>query len=274
METIGPETETRKRGAYFVRLRRVSGWMGFRPISDDAPAELLERLEDVGRFWKGDRESNRVLFRQIGLQDKGLAVSFEYRKRFQCPSARPIEVAFEPVQLDESSSTLRELAALATGSPPAEMDSSRPIQDVIRPWIRIGIPAGFFIMFLNQAVLSISLYGMTSRFTIGWLLLAPISIAMVAAVYWIRNRNWFIVPGGVVVHRRSLFKGEGTISRFTPMETLLILQPQIMAISVSLIQGEEIIESTNLTKSECIALLGAWQSSIAPPELERLVDLR
>jgi hypothetical protein len=248
--------------------------MGYFPTSDDAPAELLERLEDVGRFWKGDRESNRVLFRQIGLQDKGLALSIEYWKRFQCPRAGPIEVAFEPVPLDESSPTLRDLAALATDSTNEGTDARRSVHGFVRHWLRVGIPAGGLIMLLVQSAQAIIQDGLRSKFTLTMLAFTLTFVAAMVAVHWIRNCNWFIVPGAVVVRKRSLMKREGKIFLFTPEETLLILQPRAIAINASLIQGEEIVESAVLTKTETVALLGAWQSSIAPPELERLVDLR
>lgn len=186
--------------------------MGLFPTSDDAPAELLERLEDVGRFWKGDRESNRVLFRQIGLQDKSIVVSVEHRKRFQCPRARPIEVAFEPVQLDESSSTLRELAALATESECTESGTPRPMHGVIRHWLRLGVPAGGFMLLLVHTLRVMVQNGPTSTTALILLASTLISFGLLAAIPWIRNCNWFVVPGGIVLCRRSLLKREGSVA--------------------------------------------------------------
>lgn len=66
----------------------------------------------------------------------------------------------------------------------------------------------------------------------------------------------------------------GKSEMFTPLETVLIIEPHDSGYRASLIRDDAIAEQLRLTKTECVALLGAWQSSIAPPELERLVDLR
>jgi hypothetical protein len=66
----------------------------------------------------------------------------------------------------------------------------------------------------------------------------------------------------------------GKSEMFTPLETVLIIEPNESGYRASLIRDDVIAEQLRLTMTESVALLGAWQSSIAPPDLERLVDLR
>ncbi len=61
---------------------------------------------------------------------------------------------------------------------------------------------------------------------------------------------------------------------FTPGNSAIVLEANGPGFRASLIRDDKIDEQMRLTSIEAVALVGAWQSPIAPPGLERLVDLQ
>lgn len=279
METIGPETDTRKRGAYFVRFRPADGRVGLVPVSEDAPDEVLLGLKWIARDWNakklGDSPFDR-LCRRIREGKPATAITIEPYESKKLPAVRPLEVAFEPVVLDETSQTLVELAREAAGVSSTSDDNAHmgDVSAARRFMLRTGVHVFWGVYSTAKLVSNYRTWGATSGWTILWFVVLMFTVILPIAWHVIGQYSWLIVPGGVIV-RGSLRRGRiGKSEMFTPVETVLIIEPHNSGYSASLIRNDVIAEQLRLTMTECVALLGAWQSSIAPPELERLVDLR
>ena len=279
MEKIGPETDTRKHGAYFVRFRPADGRVGLVPVSEDAPDEVLLGLKWIARDWNakklGDSPFDR-LCRRIREGKPATAITIEPYESKKLPAVRPLEVAFEPVVLDETSQTLAELSREAARELPKSEtnESSSDVSAIRRFMLRSGIRVFWGGYSLLQTYHAATVFGIFSIPTVMWFALLLFSLLLPLTWQFVSNYSWFIVPGGVLVRGWQWNKWTIQTNRYTPSETVLVIEPVGPGHKASLIREKKIVAQKTLTTIESIALLGAWQSSIAPPELERLVDLR
>ncbi|HNQ23811.1 MAG TPA: hypothetical protein PKK06_12015 [Phycisphaerae bacterium] len=102
----------------------------------------------------------------------------------------------------------------------------------------------------------------------------PVFIAACFAVYCLYSRQWFVVPGGVVVCRRFLWFAARSVLRIcTPADSTLFICPETTDWSVHLCSHGRVHAHT-LGDRECMALLAAWQSPLRPPPLDQLEMLR
>jgi len=279
MKTDGPETDTRKRGAYFVRFRPADGRVGMVPISEDAPDEVLLGLKWIARDWSAKSlvgSPFQRLCRQVNEGKPATAITIEPYESKKLPVVRPLEVAFEPVVLDETSPTLVELAREAAGISDTP-DADQQIGDVSaarRFMLRTGVHVFWGVYSTAKIVSNYRTWGATSGWTVFWFSILLFTVILPIAWHFLRPYSWLIVPGGVIVRGSLRRRRMGKSEMFTPLETVLIIEPNESGYRASLIRDDVIAEQLRLTMTESVALLGAWQSSIAPPELERLVDLR
>ena len=279
MKTDGPETTASPRGAYFVRFRPADERVGFEPVSEEAPAEILAGFKWIARDWSKSSLKkcplNR-LTRRISERKPAAAIVLEPYESEKLPPASPLHVVFEPVTLDETSPTLVELAREAAGAPMTDGTSSVPSEGraIRRLILRSGIHVFFGLYSLMKLLASYADKGPAATITIIWFVVFLLALGLPIAWYYLVNYDWYIVPGGVIVSGGYRPDRHGRAARFTPNDSALVLEPSGLGFKARLIRDDKIVEQIPLTRTECIALLGAWQSSIAPPELDQLLDLR
>ncbi|HKQ46672.1 MAG TPA: hypothetical protein VJZ71_01235 [Phycisphaerae bacterium] len=176
--------------------------------------------------------------------------------------------------MDETSPTILQLAEYALNAPIEQDRRSRRSSLVRRFFIRIGLPAFWLIYWGSRAIQFILENGLRSRRGQLGLLAFGITIVVPMAVYWLRQNEWILIPGGLVIRKTSLRQFKTSTRRFTAADAVLILAWRQPGWEAQILQEEKIVEKRRLTPLECIALLGAWQSPLPAPDVKKLVDLQ
>lgn len=190
-----------------------------------------------------------------------------------------IDVPFEPMELDETHPMFAELMA-AHGSrirdPRDDADggaSLAPRTGTIKRWIvRSGLPVAMLVIWINP-LMQFIVNPQAQR--INLVMLAAMVATLVLIVLWHRMQGaqWFLIPGGVVVREGGVRSWGVKLSRLTPADTVLVIQPFPPGWRATLWRGKRQFGRT-LTGPEAEALLAAWRSPVATPSESQLSDLR
>lgn len=279
MDEVGPETDTQEHRAYFIRFRSAEGRVGMVPISDDAPDEVLVSMKWIARDWiKEDLSKSPIdrLCRRVREGKPGPAIAIEPFEGKRLPPISPLSVMFEPVALDESSSTLVELAHESSNAienddaqkKNSDLSTARKFQ------LRSGVSVFWGVYSTLQLISSYQSRGIASVRTVFWAIMLLVAAILPIGWHLINNPSWFIVPGGIIVKGGFRFGRGNYPVMFTPGNSAMVIESVGPGFRASLIRDDKIDQQMRLTPIEAVALVGAWQSPIVAPALERLVDLR
>ncbi len=167
----------------------------------------------------------------------------------------PIAAPFEPRPLNDSATT-RDLA-----------EPSKPARRWLRPpvvAIGIGIAVIGGAITRDPVVLLLMLLMIMGATPDLWLGLGPA-----------KARHVLLIPGGLVIRRGSWLRTRARLTRFTPVETALVLECHHVGgrWGVFLVGRERVTEIHSLRAIECQVLLAAWRSPLPPPTEEQLAEL-
>jgi hypothetical protein len=188
---------------------------------------------------------------------------------FKVPA--PIQVPFEPTELDETHPAMEPLCELSW--PTDEVGRGRPrAARARRLVIRVVVPVvgvilGAIYMFLD--------FGKTGTLFANLMVLffmVLVMLAILGALLWQAGR-WFVVPGGVVVRRVIVGPFAWAPRLYTPRNSILFIEYAWPGWEATIAQGYRRI-NRSLTDVECAVLLAAWQSPREPPDLDELFETR
>lgn len=202
----------------------------------------------------------------------------------QAPATEPpIDFSFPPISLDEADSGF---VRFEEGIAGAVSNSDPPVCRDEEEWsfirrarrnlaIRIVAPKLFLCMLLyNLARLSWSsirsgqVEPMLFVFVLVFLVLLGASTSGLLS-----DLHWFILPGGLVLRRPAKDPASSKLVLFDRRESVLCVVQQRKHAWTVLVSNGQTVESMVATTREANMLLCAWLSPLAPPPVEKLVDL-
>lgn len=183
--------------------------------------------------------------------------------------ARPIDVPFEPLELDDAEPRFTELAeplAGEDGRKAVRLRGPRWARRVVRNLTLRGywIYALLLLFFLADDLIDVFRHG---RFSVN------LSLGIVFLYLYVfrphtrsdRGNTWLALPGGL------LARG-ATLTLFRPDDCILALYQRSFGQWLALTGDGEKHDSRTQTQAESAILLGAWLSPIPAPPLEQLSD--
>lgn len=257
--------------AYVVHV--VSNFSGapIRLFSPDLDLAVLDRIREPALMGRNDKSRRRRIWSYVERKEvPGLAIVDINLTTEPLMPCRPIRVQFEPVPLDETHPNLVELAKLSGGDQPV-VPRSRLLALSRNYLYRTvacipGIAVALIALFDSMKT------GFRSQDLFFYSPLAVFLIALPIGLFW--ATRWFVVPGGVAV-RSPLWRWGLRRPRFyTPSTALLFVAERGVLWTVRICDADRVLETCSMSRLECIALLGAWQSPLPPPEVNKLVDLQ
>lgn len=233
-----------------------------------SPAVIAE-LIDATASW---RDAKYVIKRLESLREReklpGLALWYAHPKHATDVPA-PLDVPFEPYELDEGRAPLAELVGSTSSADPDELAALRTSR-IKRMMARLGLPVIILAAQLPNAITQLAVH--RNLFVLWlWGAMLVCGIATAVIIWWLSDQ-WLIVPGGVVIRKSMVGKVGESLKLYTPADSTLIVRPQQSINSLELWRGTH-VKRRLATKLECAALLAAWQSHIPPPDPDRLSDL-
>ncbi len=182
------------------------------------------------------------------------------------PCAQP----FEPTPLNGADPTLHALGDLL-------LEQADPaMHDILRRrarWSELAKVNLFvtLLLLLQTAAFAILLWRWPHALQPSMLLFAAsYALFVYAAVYFLCRRNWYIVPGGVVIRRASAI-GAMQLRVFSPANGLLVTGYRQVHL---IIRDTGKTLRANVSPFEIAVLLAVWQSPIPAPDVSKLVDLQ
>jgi len=194
------------------------------------------------------------------------------------PANDALTIPFEPVPLDEADAAMR---VINSGREHNVDHTAAPHSDACSQWGRIRrnvrlrglLPVMLVLLgFVGQSAAAIA----EGQITVSLLMAGAVVAVMVFAGTqqgWLVRRQWFVVPGGLVVRRASWRR-----ARWTPVlfqRTDAILSVAWMSRRVWLIAVANAHDHAAFFGTACEAafVLRAWISPLPPPSPEQLSDL-
>lgn len=251
------------------------------PTSDRLTAFHAELPEDMCRVvastaasWRDQKYIVRHLADVIRhYQIAGMAIVYQpLTESAKLKVPQPLNVFFEPVELDQFDDHLQQLMESNVPMDPAErsrMKSSR------MRWffVRMGVTATIALQLLLQFSFQF-LNNMKS-----WKSLAIVGACLVIMIMafgarFLYEDRWMLVPGGVLI-RKSFFKSFAMpTTLYTPADSTLIINTHQQSRNSgqhktprrATIWRNAMESSRTLTYFESAALLAAWQSNVPAPQ--------
>lgn len=242
------------------------------PASATLAPELLAAAADAVAGW---RDTRYAAARLTALRDEkqlpGIAVLYYDRTEPTIPP--PIRVPFEPVPLDESEPVICGIVDSTIRRGGARSPATRSA--AARWLVRGGVPVIVLINILAQMVVQgVVQQGVMRYWLIGIYLASIFLVALGCWVAYQLSDRWFLIPGGVLRRKSLLRILRGPLHRHVPRDTVLILRLFPMGGCSAELWQNRLVSRRFFTEMEWHALLGAWQSPLPAPPLERMSDLR
>jgi hypothetical protein len=209
------------------------------------------------------------------------AVGTAYRFAFSTAGLEeirpPLDVSFEPLPLDSGNAGVRELVG-DTRSDTERLKAQLGLSVNVRGRSRWAVGfawVSLFLAFGSWAVLLIDLVvDLVRGRVLGtpiWLLPGTVMLATVALWRLWRPRQWFIVPGAIVVGTSTWRSSEWTLQMIRRKEGVLVYWKDVNRIAVASDDGRSF--SLKATPEVAEIAIRAWLSPLEPPPLEQLSDL-
>lgn len=188
-------------------------------------------------------------------------------------AAAPIRAVFEPVKLDSSDPAFRELVEAVDQSAAASAEDERQRRRRRNPSDRAGRYAIDLFVVAFCVVMMLNAGGVAPKAIGGGMLALWACWRIIPAL--LSERQWVLVPGGVLVRRARGMGKQWHPRLFTRGESVLVvwsIERSGQTAWVGLLRGDAGKESIELNGEECEMLLRAWLSEAGTPGLERLGD--
>lgn len=228
---------------------------------------VREMIRNIAAGWRDPRSIGRrlgELRNELGLG--GMVVWLDYSAKYPA-MPQPLEVPFEPLELDEARAPLADLCG--TSSDPEEVARLRSSR-LRRTWIRMGVPLAVFLPQVINGSLQMLLNGSLFIYLL-WIGILS-AVALMGVMTWWMSDQWFIVPRGVVVRRSLAGKLGRRVQLFTPQDTVVLVLQQVPYSMIQLWRNGR-VQQRRSTMLELTALTAAFASPLAPPTLDQLSEL-
>ncbi len=258
-------------------------WRELVERSQEAPAQQLI-IKSLHPVWLGLDYRMRTIVRVFTANGRsGLTFRF-------CPlklreDVRPIEHSFEPLPLDEVSITFVGLESDSRDVAEADsvkLDASRwSDSSVARKRLRrnviLGGGWGIVIVFginlaiaVVEAIANRKISSSVVLWTI-WFLLIFLGVNSRGATRG--NRQWLLVPGGIVSRRAKSFQGRWDLHFYKRANSVMALHGRSRHIWHAHVADSTGYQFARLTAREAHMLLRGWLSPIESPSRDHLSDL-
>lgn len=253
---------------HVVRVAMSRAWKTQAVRCGTLAPEIVDEIRSLSAAWRDAKKSALSLDRLRRRHDLGgLVVWYAVdSKTPPAPTPGPLTIPFEPLELDEGRAPLAELCG-ATG----DEDAATALRS--RRWrrgiLRFGLPATMLAQ-LPYAITQIAVH--RNLFTIV-LWVSTFSLVFLSVfVVWCMADQWLLVPGGVVIRKSIVGKISESLRLYTPTDALIIIRPQPPGRVIELWRDGQ-ARRRRTTVLETVALVAAWQSPLAPPDLSGMSDL-
>jgi len=198
------------------------------------------------------------------------------------PAVEPLRAPFEPRILDETDDAFLALESAARDegdlpapslNPNTETDTPMIVRRIRRRRWGIGRWIAIVLVFINLLFTALISY---SDGRLSWMV--PISVVALGLLLFplggggrSLHGQWLLVPGGVVLR-----KAQGTRSSVTLLErrrSLLYIRQFPRGKWMAYIANARRVSNLVVTDREMSLLVSTWLSPLAPPPVEKLVDL-
>ena len=257
--------------AYVVHV--VSNFSGapVRLFSPDLDLAVMDRIREPALMGRNDKSRRQRLWSYVERKEvPGLAIVDINLTTEPLMPCRPIRVQFEPIPLDDTHPNLIELAKLSGGDQPVVPRSRLLALSRNHLYQTLaclpGIVVALSVLFDSMKT------GFRSQNLLFYLSLAMFLIALPIGLFW--TTRWFVVPGGIAIRSPSWRRSLRRPRLYTPSTTLLFVAEKGVIWTVRICDADRVLETCSMSRLECIAVLGAWQSPLPPPDANKLVDLQ
>lgn len=198
----------------------------------------------------------------------------------------PLDVNFPAVSLDESDEQFVQLADAMSNHVSDEAKESRGLRASaeettigrrIRRGFRLTYAWPFVLLCLMQLIQGV--VDSYQQRAVTWRLWCYLGVllfslpALAGFTFIAQPLEWLIVPGGLLLRKKSRNPTQSDLELFTPKSaTLVAVQSRRESWTVFVVE-ESRNQTLTITTQETELLLRAWLSPIPPPSVEKLIDL-
>ena len=192
----------------------------------------------------------------------------------------PLTFPFEPQPLNEALSTLMDAQARAQAAGEPDRPPTGPQSSFIAQLVQrnVALNGGRLLIALFALSWVTSLHEAISKRELSPYFIF-ITLALPLMLFWPNgprwlSRQWFLVPGGLVLRRAPWFQRHWTLHLFNRQTSVLLvgrLHRQRWGLFVA---DNTRNDYALITEDEAQFVLRAWLSPLPPPPLDRLADLQ
>ena len=198
------------------------------------------------------------------------------------PPGGPIDVPFEPIQLDEVDQAFFDLGESI--SPQSELTSGRASNhsaddQLMRRFRRFAkmpglliITIGLIIQFVGFSMLLLESGVIDWRFGL-WGILVVMMGWIFFRGYGVDPTLWWLVPGGLIRRTPRKRSASSEVHLFHHECSVLLFRPQSKHLWTMIVSDAATFGTVLVSELEMDMALRAWLSPIPPPSVEKLVDL-
>ncbi len=228
--------------------------------------EYLHEILTPGWIQLGDR-TKKIAQQLVRCEHQGFVV--RVFKKNVTPFGHPLDNPFEPMPLDESSEAFIEAETLPLAVPASGSKLRRNIR-FGGGWVMV-ILFGITTIF---AALGSFRSGKISPQAIQFLLMMLVPILGIGGRgAWRTNRQWLLVPSGIVVRKAGMFKKKWFLHLFQRADSALFVRQNSKQIWSATVADGNSWATVQMTTRESFMLLRTWLSPLPTPPLEQLSDL-
>jgi hypothetical protein len=244
--------------------------LGGQAYCNELPEEFRDSITSTCRTWREGAYIAKNLRHMLNEREiQGMAIVYQpYQRQLHLEIPKPLNVFFEPVEMDEFDSHLQELIDINVPPESIAGHHQRKRSRWRRFLVYYGLPLGIMLKLIFQAVLQ------SANHFRNWYIGSVVAmLLMIIGVKWIFRDHWMLVPGGLIL-RKAWVRDFRTRSRnCAPANSTLIIRPLTRGFTrksshiawQAEIWQDELISSRPVTCYEASALLAAWQSKLRAP---------
>jgi hypothetical protein len=243
------------------RVRRCAASADPQDVADDLP-KLIDAARGLG-VPAGLRAVAAVVHERGGA-GKSIRI---VRSAFPQPQPEPLDVPFQPQPLNEAHTALP-----CAGGGAGDSTASTQRSEFRR---RVLLRGGWWVFALGVIPAALQLLASVFRKDVADVLMLATLVALLlfAPVDWRFNRQWFLVPGGVVLRKAGWRSARWTLHLFERTSSVLFVGMSARTQWLAAVADGKEASHLQVTPAEADLLLRAWLSSVPPPPIETLSDL-
>lgn len=269
--------------AYVFITRDQSGRLVLQLFTNISDSNMRDRLQQA---WENTPKLGAHLLLRMTIHalttfgKSGVAVRVQKEEPKEL--MRPIDVPFEPVPLNESEMSLRNLDKATAKSSELTIIPAAAVKDDSIGYYRrfrrnVCLRGGWWSVIGGVLSATIMLCSALYFLCRGDYMGALILFLLAGASLFLRSSGgsalWLVVPGGIVIRRLRGISRAVTIELYDRTSSIACVLEGPISWTIAVSKGK-ISRMTVCTRKEAEFFLRAWFSPIEPPSMERLSDLK